>query len=137
MYYDARPCGMNGIFATETLKPLKGYYTFKNFAHLRALGTYVKSEYHRVGDFYYAAATDGKDSAILLTMFPDSTEDKAKKDVKIELQNAPRGARVEYYLLDEEHDATLISEEIFSSDHFAFYRTMTPYSTYLIKINAL
>ncbi|MBR1867931.1 MAG: hypothetical protein IJ800_05065, partial [Clostridia bacterium] len=31
MYYDARPCGFNGIFSTDGLEPLKTYYIFKNF----------------------------------------------------------------------------------------------------------
>ena len=34
MYYDLRPCGMNGVFDFYTLKPLKGYYAFIAFSTL-------------------------------------------------------------------------------------------------------
>ncbi|MBR6794684.1 MAG: hypothetical protein IKM52_01075 [Clostridia bacterium] len=43
----------------------------------------------------------------------------------------------QYYLLDEDHGCTLISEEIFTSDSFAVYRTFPLHVTYLIKITAL
>ena len=37
MYYDARPCGMCGMFNTDTLEPLKGYYPFLMFNALYQL----------------------------------------------------------------------------------------------------
>ena len=136
MYYDARPSGMNGIFDMMTLKPLKGYYVFKMFSELYALGTHVETG-HRTGNIYHVAATDGKDFACMLTHYPNNETDETDGSVKIEFTGAPKGAKVEYYLLDETHDCELISEEIFTSDTFAVYRTFPLHATYLIKITAL
>ena len=41
MYYDARPNGMNGLFAGITLEPMKGYYPFYAWARLADCGTQV------------------------------------------------------------------------------------------------
>ena len=42
MYYDARPCGMNGMFSTDFVcDRLKGYYPFYMFNALYQLGTEV------------------------------------------------------------------------------------------------
>lgn len=137
MYYDARPSGMNGMFDMMTLAPLKGYYTFKMFSELYRLGTGIETG-HRTGDIYHTAATDGKNAACLLTNYPDDESDTAEKQVKIEFTGAPQGAKkVEYYLLDENHDCTLLSEEIFTSDTFSVYRNFPLHATYLIKITAL
>lgn len=54
MYYDARPCGFNGLFDTDTLRPLKAYYAFKAFNELYKLGDEVKTE--AAGDGVYALA---------------------------------------------------------------------------------
>ena len=68
----------------------------------------------------------------------DAVADKVK-EVKISFNNAvnPRGIRLEYYLLDEDHDCELIREEIFTAENFASYIKMPLYGTYLIKAVAL
>ena len=44
MFYDARVgCGMNDMFDTLTLKPMKGYYPFLAWRRLADLGTQVKT----------------------------------------------------------------------------------------------
>ena len=67
MYYDARPCGMNGMFDMSTFKPLKGYYPYLMFKELLDLGTYVKTEYNK-NNIYSCAATNGESYAIIMTM---------------------------------------------------------------------
>ena len=43
MYYDARPCGMNGLFNTDFVNEcLKGYYPFRMFNELYKLGNSVE-----------------------------------------------------------------------------------------------
>ena len=44
---------------------------------------------------------------------------------------------MEYYLLDEEHNASLVREEIFTAGEFSSYLTMTNFSTYLLRIITL
>jgi len=41
MYYDARPVGMNGLFAKVTLWPMKGYYPFYAWSKLVGCGIQV------------------------------------------------------------------------------------------------
>ena len=135
MYYDARPCGMNGIFDTDTLQPLKTYYSIKAFSHLYGLGKYVKHSIE--GENLYACgATDGaKESAVLLTYYSDD-DDAADKEVELCVQNLPQKgkARVEYYLLDENNDLCKMRAEKFTADEIALYINMKVHSTYLIKI---
>ena len=136
MYYDARPCGMNGMFDTDTLAPLKGYYSIKSFSDLAELGTHVVTE--QADDIYSVAATDGNNGALLITHFND--DDSTVGDtVKVSFENAFKGApvKVEYYLLDEAHDMTLMREEIFTADNFSAYLDLPLFSSYLIKLTKL
>ncbi len=48
MYYDARPCTMNGMFHTDFLSSLKGYYPFKMFGELYRMGENVPVNYTEV-----------------------------------------------------------------------------------------
>ena len=70
MYYDARPCIMNGLFG-DNFKTRKGYYSFIAFDRLKKLGTYVPCETDDK-TLHSCAATDGKSSAIMLTYYDDS-----------------------------------------------------------------
>ncbi|MBE6667365.1 MAG: hypothetical protein E7607_03535 [Ruminococcaceae bacterium] len=137
MYYDARPGGWCGIFSDIDLSPTKPYYAFYYFKELPKLGDYVDAECS-VENIYSAAATNGKDSALLLTYYndDDSTEGKL---VKVEFENvkSANGVKVEYILTDDTHDAELIREEIFTAEQFALYINMKLFDTYLIKITAL
>ena len=137
MYYDARPGAWCGLFDTDTLDPRKPYYSFYMFKDLVKLGECVESV-EAAKDIYAIAATDGKDSAIMLTHYNDNDE-TVTKQIKVEIENATgdNGVRVEYYLLDEEHDATLVREETFTAQKFAAYLDMKLFDTYLIKIKSL
>ena len=72
MYYDARPCTMNGIFS-ENHKPRKGYYCYTMFRQLKELGTYVPHQTESQ-DIFTCSATDGKNHGILLTYFNDDAQ---------------------------------------------------------------
>ena len=137
MYYDARPGGWCGIFSDVDLSPTKPYYAFYYFKELPKLGDYIDAECS-VENIYSVAATNGKDSALLLTHYndDDSTEGKL---VKVEFENvkSENGVKVEYILTDENHSAELIREEIFTAEKFALYINMKLFDTYLIKITAL
>ena len=136
MYYDARPCGMNGMFDTDTLTPLKGYYSIKSFSDLAELGKQVKADADE--NVYAVAATDGENGAILLTHFSDE-DTTPTETLKVEIKNFPtdEAVKVEYFLLDEEHDMTLMREEIFTAKEFGAYVQLPLFTSYLIKISKI
>ena len=132
MYYDARPCGMNGLFAADTYKPLKPYYSFLAFRELAALGTQIPSEYE-VNSIYTCAATNGAESTFVLTYYNEDDTLPAEQ-VKVEFVNAGGAKKVCCYVLDENHDLELTREEIFTADKFALYLNMPLHSTVMIKM---
>ena len=132
MYYDARPCGMNGIFKHETYEPLKGYYSFVMFDNLVKLGQYAECEYKK-DDIYTCAATDGKDGCIMLTYYSENDEAEMKTvDLEI-LANGKKNA-AEIYLLDEERDLKLISRQHFTSERFELILDFNVHNSYMVKV---
>ncbi len=132
MYYDARPCGMNGMFKTDNVSEcLKGYYPFKAFNELYKLGEEVEAT---ASEGYYAlAAEKDGNAAIMMTRFAESGEcEKAR--VEFSGLNAGAPVKVEYYRLDDAHDLTLVREDIFAAASFATYLDFEYSSMYLIKI---
>ena len=134
MFYDARPCGMNSLFCTDfVFETLKGYYPFYMFNQLYKQGTEVASESD--GEDVWVAAAKGEEQNVMVTYFNDD-DNAPEKQVKVSFENVENenGVKLEYYLLDENHDAQLIREEIFTANSFAAYVTMPLNSTYLLKI---
>lgn len=89
MYYDARPCGFNGLFGLYTLSDkLKCYYTFVAARDLAKAGTELALTSDNP-DIYGIAATDGSAISVMLTYYreQDGSPDRdvtlsfeAKKD---------------------------------------------------------
>lgn len=135
MYYEGRPSAFCGLWTTDTLKPLKGYYPFLAFSKLRRLGTAVKTEDGE--NLYSLAATDGTDGAVLLTYF-DEQDGAEKKDLTLEISNfnlsENKRLRVKYLLLDGMHDLECVREEMFTVGDIVCHLDMPPYTTYLIKL---
>ena len=134
MYYDARPHGMNGLFSSDVaLSPLKTYHVYNAFADLRDLGESVGIE-SDCEDLYAVAATDGSESAMLLTYYNDEVEN-GERDICIEVKGiAPCGCiRAEFYLLDENSDMELVKEEFFTSESFNIRLKIRSYQSYMIK----
>ena len=134
MYYDARPGGMNGLFKTDMIcETLKGYYPFYMFNSLYKDGTHVESQ--RESDDIWAAGAKGDGKSAMIAYYND-VDASPVKDVKVTFKNvnSKNGVRLEYYLLDENNDCTLIREEIFTASEFSAYLKMTNFSTYLFKI---
>ena len=134
MYYDARPCGMNGMFSTDFIfECLKGYYPFYMFNQLYKQENAVAVE--RESADVWAAAAKGDEQNVMLCYYNDDDNAPAKT-VKVEFKNVENagGVKLEYYCLDNEHDCTLVREEIFTATEFASYITMPLCSTYLLKI---
>ncbi len=134
MFYDARPCGMNSLFRTDLIcDRLKGYYPFYMFNQLYKLKNSVEVSYE--GESVWAAAAKGDEQNVMLSYFDDNDNTPTKR-VRVEFNNVENknGVRLEYYCLDQEHDAELVREEIFTAENFACYLDMPLYSTYLLKI---
>ena len=107
MYYDARPCVMNGMFDLYTLRPLKGYYPFVMFSRLFDLGEYVESSSDD-GDVYSACATNGKDHSAIVCYYTDD-DNAGNKEICVNFDGANLdGAKV--YLLDEGYSMNEMSQ---------------------------
>ena len=60
-------------------------------------------------------------------------DNESAEDVRIELDGFGP-CQAEIYLLDEEHDLTLVRTERFAGEATAFPLRLTPQSAYLIKL---
>lgn len=126
MYYDARPCVLNGLFDMYSKKPLKGYYPVSLWSDLAELKQEVRSETSDK-DFYCVSATDGVRSGTLITYFSQD-EKAAAKTVEIDLKNRTPGMET-VYIIDETRDCA----PVFASDGEHLRLTMTPNEVVMIK----
>ena len=137
MYYDARPCGMNGMFCTDfVFETLKGYYPFYQFNQLYRQGREVESKSDTPE--VWVVGAKGEEQNVMLAYYTDD-DTAEEKQVKVSFENVENknGVRLEYYVLDEKHNNELVREEIFTANNFASYITMLPNSTCLLKIISL
>ena len=132
MYYDARPCGMNGLFAHETYEPLKGYYSFVMFDNLVKMGDYAECEYKK-DDIYTCAATNGHDGCIMTTYYSEE-DDSAPQTVEIEISANSERSMAELYVLDEDRDLQLVSRQYFTTDRFSIIAEMKIHSSVMVKV---
>lgn len=136
MYYDARPCAMNGMFNSDIVcDKLKGYYPFWMFNKLYKLSNAAKCESDKREIIVGAAVGDGK-NAIMLTHYSDIEEESEK--VKLTLSglcaSADKPLTVSVYVLDENRDAELVREETVASQEAAVYLDLPIYTTVLITV---
>jgi len=135
MYYDARPCKMNGLFDLKNYDKLKTYYTISSFNYLKDLGMQAESE--SSDGIYSIAATDKNGNGALLISHFENDDNAAEKKVKLNFRGLDKKVKATYYILDESHDMELIREEIFTAEEFAAYINMPLFTTYLIKFEAI
>lgn len=134
MFYDARPCGMNSLYCTDfVFECLKGYYPFYMFNQLYTQGTAVEAV--RESEDVWACAAKGEEQNVMVSYYNDD-DNAPEKAVEVNFKNVKNGGKValEYYLLDETHNAELVRKEIFTSNEFTAYISMPLDSTYLLKI---
>ncbi len=133
MYYDARPCGMNGMFHQNFLTPLKGYYPFWMFNKLYRMGQAVAVEAEEA--VYLCAASSHGGKAVMVTYYADEPEAE-RKQVALTLAGLGQGEHtLQFSLLDENHDTQTVRQERVVSDTCTVYLEMPIYSTYLIEIH--
>lgn len=131
MYYDAQPSNMNGIFGRGS-ECLKGYYTFAMFRDLKKLGNWIPTGAPQE-NIYSCAATDGKETAVMLTYYSDDDLTE-KANVTIEFDNVGKNKKALVYRLDENHDYELVSEEQFTNESFILHISMTLHAHAYVRI---
>ena len=101
MYYDARPCAMNGMFDFYTLRARKCYYPFLAFAELRDLGTQVAMT-NDVPNVFTLAATDGKGAfGTMICVYADDDSDREPREIELTV-NGSDFADMRCRILDED-----------------------------------
>ena len=132
MYYDARPDIWCGLWDTDYLTNLKGYYSFLAFSALRKLGTAVYSE---CDDYVYSLGAIGDDGAAVLFSHFEEPDGAQERHLTLSLENLPEGcSNLEYYILDEDHDLELVRSEQISGGRKTVELDLPPYTCYLLKI---
>ncbi len=101
MYYDARPCAMNGMFSFYTKKPLCGYYPIKTWGEMLKMGNACETVCD-IPDIYATAAADGDDKMLLVTYYTDS-DSALPKTFDIELCGIDDSRELSVCLLDVTH----------------------------------
>ncbi|MBR5266291.1 MAG: hypothetical protein IKV63_06730, partial [Clostridia bacterium] len=133
MYYDARPCGMNGLFCTDFVNEcLKGYYPFRMFNELYKLDLCVEAVSDN-DEIYVCAAKSETEAAVMLTHFSDA-DSTPQKQVAVDFCGFG-DAKAEVYLLDEENDMILVKEATISSQRITLELPL--FTTYLIKLTRM
>ena len=131
MYYDARPSGFNGIFASFG-EVFKTYYTFLAAKEVIKNKNALKVESD--SGTYAMASTQNTESAMMLTFFEDD-ETTAPDTLKVSVTGAKTGEATiaTVYKLNRELDLEPIREEIFTSSDFSLYLKAENYDVYMIK----
>lgn len=135
MYYDARPSRMNGLFDTDTYRPLPGYETFRAFAVLAGLEQAVPVTAEEDAGLYALAAGEGGRGAMLFTRYTD--EDTAEDlPVKVCLRGLREGTRkqVRVSVAAAGQPLTPTREEIFTAQECAVYLTVPLHAVCLLEI---
>ena len=134
MYYDARPCTMNGMFSTDiVIDRLKGYYPFRMFNELYKLDSaadFISDD----ATIYGAAATSDKKAAVMFTYYEDLDEAE-KKQVKLELKDLPgTPVKMTVRVLDKDKDDAPVREEIFTGKSATVYLDLALFTTCLVTL---
>ena len=124
------------MFDTDTLQPLKGYYSFPMFASLYEIGTEVSCTCE--SDTVYAmAAANNESAAILVTNYTDDDEAPAVQ-TKLSLGGIPNGIwKAEFRMLDENHNNECIREEIITGNDAVLYMSLPLFGVQLIILHKI
>ncbi len=126
MYYDARPCGMNGMFKAYTYEPLKGYFPIKTWGEMRKLGTRCAVTCD-IPDIYATAARGNEGTISMITYYTDN-DDAVARTFTVQLDEE---RMYSLYLLDEDNDMVKV-EEVYP-DEGKFQLTMEPNTVVVLK----
>lgn len=129
MYYDARPCTMNGMFKTDyPWECLKGYYPFLMFSNLYKIGNQIEATSDDK-DIIVVAAENETDLAVMITYYGENDKNEPKSvEIKFDNNNFDE---VKISLLDENHDAEIVKTEKIKNGVLVI--DMMPNSVIMIK----
>lgn len=134
MYYDARPCVMNGMF-NDYQEKLKGYYPFYIFNKLYKLENSVMSESDTDNLYVSAAAKDGECAAMI--SYYDDDGSASEKEAAISLDGMPCGKKkIEIYAVDSERDLELVRCEYTEAESVCIYQEMPENSICYLSVTA-
>ena len=125
MYYDARiEKTWNGMFSSDTLEPIKGYYPFKMFNTLYQMKNQTECVCEDP-DLFAISATNGEEKAAMIAYYTMDPEAVAKT-VTV---SSDFSKGVACYLLDEKHDC----EKVMTYDSGDISFTLQPNTVVLLK----
>ena len=131
MYYDARPCKMNGIFSTDFFERLKGFYVFKVFSEVKEFENYIETE--NSDDVYSVCSTDGKNVRAMITYYKDDSNEK-EKEIKLTFTGlSSNGGEIEVYRLNEKNNILLTEKLVFEKSNVDFLLKVGLYETVYVK----
>lgn len=136
MYYDARPCGMNGLFDTDLpTKTLPTYAPYCAFADLVDLGTAVTVAGNGEGEIYAVAAKNETAAGVLLTYFTDD-DAAGEQVVEIRFRNSPFAGKLCVSCRDLAAGAQSapFRREWFTAKEFALTLTLQPQTVLQIEL---
>lgn len=111
MYYDARPCGMNGLFNTDFVcECLKGYYPFRMFNELYKLKNCIGVSVESRDIKACGAISDNGDEICVMVSYFNDDDNSPDEKIELEFDGFSKNASVEAYILDETHDMELVKE---------------------------
>lgn len=124
MYYDTRFGIFNGPFDMYTLRPRKPYYSLYWYGMFYAMSYEVKCR-TKIDNIYELCGVDEQGRTLtVVTYYTDDDAATEEKEIRVDFG---KSGRYEMYLLDEQHDAELIS----TTEELSF--KMRPNSCILIK----
>ncbi len=126
MYYDARPCRMNGMFDMYDFHLLKGYFPIKTWGEMLKMGTECEVSCD-IPDIYVTAARNETETLAMISYYTDNRTPTARTfTVEVDEERM-----YTLYLLDETHDLEK-TVEIFPCDG-KFQLTMQPNTVVVLR----
>ncbi len=123
MYYDARMEKVwNGMFSSDTLLPLKGYYPFKMFNVLYQYENECLSKSENDNIYVSCAESDNNECAVLLCYYTDDEEKSESVTLKFDFLGGSE--KYEVFLLDKNMNGE-------------FYKTVDSNSEFTIEKNTV
>lgn len=108
MYYDTRPSVFCGAFDLYTYEKLKGYYPLYWYGMLYDCVCEIRAE-NKLENVYSLCGKDEKGLVTAIVTY--YSDDDVAENKKIKLDFGSSG-KYDVYLLDEEHDAELVAEDV-------------------------
>ncbi len=147
MYYDASmPAMWNGLFNKDTYEALKPYYSLWTFSRLYLQGNEIKCDCDAENVYSLASISkDGNEASILASYYKDNESvdgtgcEAETISLKINWTDfaSEKGVRVTYKMIDAEHNAEEVSEEVFFGESGAHIIKFPLYSTILVTLSKL